>query len=165
MSRLGPAGLSMEAVAREAGCSRSTLYRRGLTIDDLVLRAAASLIFRVEEGGPDQLRMSAFARTSILANRDSLAGVMMLSSEAVRGTELGRRYLAEVFEPLRERRRELLEMAMDRGELAADTDLDLLMDLLAGGLLFRATHAEIETDLSDRITSMLMRGVSPDPRQ
>jgi hypothetical protein len=45
-------------------------------------------------------------------------------------------------------------------ELRAGTDVDLLLDVIAGGLLFRAAHhPELEPDLPERLATLLRDGV------
>jgi hypothetical protein len=84
--------------------------------------------------------------------------------EAVRRTELGRRYLDEVFGPIRRERTDHLERAIASGEIRADVDASLIQDMIAGTLLFRAVHhPEPEADLAQRITSILRDGVGPRP--
>jgi hypothetical protein len=85
--------------------------------------------------------------------------------ETIRGTDLGRRYFEEAFGPLRLERAEFLSRAVTNGEIRSDVDIDLLLDIVTGTLLFRAVHhPNLETDLPEKLMAILAGGVVPGTR-
>jgi hypothetical protein len=87
----------------------------------------------------------------------------VLMDETIRGTDLGERYFDEAFGPLRLERAEFLSRAVANGEIRPDIDIDLLLDMVTGTLLFRAVHhPTAEDDLPERLMDILARGVSPE---
>jgi AcrR family transcriptional regulator len=161
----GPASVSIDAVARDVGCARSSIYRRFPTKESLITEAA-----RTHFGSPPSpeggslLDRIAINRAASFGEPASVLAITLLMGEAVRGTEMGRRYLDEVIGPIRLQRTELLTKAISNGEIQADTDIGLLQDIIVGALLFRiAHHPEPEEDLARRITAILSDGVRPRP--
>jgi AcrR family transcriptional regulator len=161
----GPAGVSIDAVAREVGCSRSSLYRRHASKDDLIMEAALGQFESpAVPDGSSLLDWVASSRAALFSEPASVLAMTWLMAEAVRGTELGRRYLGEVFGPIRRERTSHLLRAIASGEIKADIDASLIQDMIAGTMLFRAVHhPEPEADLAERITVILRDGVSPRP--
>jgi AcrR family transcriptional regulator len=161
LARLGPSGVSIDAVAREVGCSRSSLYRRHASKESLILAAALGQFGPQavpDDGG--SLEWVTRSRAESFREPAFVLAVCLLMDEALRGTELGRRYLEEVFGPLRLERAGFLSKAVANGEIRPDADIDLLLDVISGALLFRAAHhRETESDLADRLTAMLLDGV------
>lgn len=161
LGRDGPSGVSIDAIAREVGCSRSSIYRRHASKEALILDTSMELF------GPPVERIEGHLLESVTAIRAgsfhetaSALAMTMFMDEAIRGTELGRRYLAEVFETLRRDRMAVLSEAVQQGEIRADADIDLLLDAVSGTLLFRrAHHVEPEPDLSARLARLLLDGV------
>lgn len=161
VGRVGPARVSIEGVAREAGCSKSSIYRRGLSREDLILESIAT-VWLVDEEPEHPFEAIVKTRARSFGDQAYALAVLMLMDEAVRGTDLGRRYLPEAFGPLRQGRAELLATAVTRGEVRADVDGDLLLDVVAGALLFRRAHHQgPETDLADRLVALLYEGIKP----
>ncbi len=161
VSRVGPARISIEGVAREAGCSKSSLYRRGLSRESLILESIAT-VWLVEEEPEHPFEAIVRTRAQSFRDRAYALAIVMLIDEALRGTELGKRYLSEAFGPLRQGRADHLASAMDLGEVRADVDADLLLDVVTGALLFRtAHHPGPEPDLADRLVALLRDGIKP----
>jgi hypothetical protein len=66
-------------------------------------------------------------------------------------------YLEQFVEPRREATRQLLVRAVERGEIAADTDLDLSLDLLYGPIYHRLLHGH--APLSERFAQQVVDAV------
>jgi AcrR family transcriptional regulator len=165
LASAGPAGVSIDSVAREVGCSRSSLYRRHASKESLILEVALRQFESpAVPNDSSLLDWVASSRAASFSEPASVLAITWLMEEAVRGTELGRRYIEEVFGPIRRERTGHLARAIASGEIRADVDASLLQDLIAGTLLFRAVHhPEPEADLVARITAILREGVGPRP--
>jgi AcrR family transcriptional regulator len=164
LGTVGPGQVSIDAVAREVGCSRSSIYRRYPTKESLIMAAARTQF--ASPGTPaegDLLEWAIRSRESSFRDMPAVLAVTFLMDRALRGTDLGALYLKEVFGAARLERAGLLSEAISRGELRPDVDADLLLDVITGALLFRvAHHPEAEPDLAEKLIRMLACGVVPD---
>lgn len=158
----GISGFSIEGVAREVGCSKTSIYRRYGTRENLILEAAIYLLTPGDPpiGAHGMLAWLIESRITQLSHPAYVAAAAMLMDEATRGTELGKRYIAEVFEPLRRKRIAIAKRAIAAGELRPDADLNLLLDAISGTLLFRTGHrAEADAQLPERLAAFFANGV------
>jgi AcrR family transcriptional regulator len=134
----GYGGLSIEAVAAEAGVGKTTIYRRYPTKRDLVV-AALNDATTVELAPPTADARTAIrhligqvVRVLVAAN-----GVRILGSYLVeegREPELREDFRARVLEPRRAMLVELLQGAVERGEVRADVDVDVVSEVLIGSV-------------------------------
>jgi AcrR family transcriptional regulator len=133
---------TIEGVAARAGVGKQTIYRWWPTRAALVMEAyEARVLTRTLEPDTGSLR-----RDVCLA-LPHIAGVFRTTGAAGIVTRLAAeshqdRDLREAFQRFMENRRammrRILQRGRDRGELAPEADLELLIDLLYGPLLFRA---------------------------
>jgi AcrR family transcriptional regulator len=160
----GPGGVSIDAVAREVGCSRSSIYRRYPSKESLILAATVERFGPRDSGAQDGRQLESVIRNRAASLREPafVLAWTVLMDETIRGTDLGKRYFAEAFGPLRLERAEFLSRAVANGEIRPDVDLDLLLDIVTGTLLFRAVHhPKLETDLPEKLMAILAGGVVP----
>jgi AcrR family transcriptional regulator len=160
----GPGGISIDAVAREVGCSRSSIYRRYPSKESLILAATIERFGPRDSGAHDGRQLESVIRNRAASLREPafVLAWTVLMDETIRGTDLGRRYFEEAFGPLRLERAEFLSRAVANGEIRPDVDLDLLLDIVTGTLLFRAVHhPKAEPDLPERFMAILAGGVVP----
>ncbi len=145
-------GLSVETVAERAGVAKSTLYRRYPGKADLVLAAvswARSSDEPVLDTGSlrgDLLELARRLRAKFTTDEASQMITALMAAAASR-PDLAKAHKAFVAE-----RRQLgiqaLRRAVERGDLAADTDLDLLLDLVGGPIFYRAfvSHGPLDDE-------------------
>ena len=134
-------GLSVDAVRQRAGVGKATIYRRFPDKAALV-RAAMEHLHR-DLGLPDTgtlredlaslwdlaMRLTPTPRARLMLPR--------LLVDAVDDPELFEVFHATLVETRREAMRTLLRRGIDRGELRADADVELLVDMVAGPLIYR----------------------------
>ena len=168
----GLPGFTIEAIARQAGASKATIYRHwgsaaALLIDamDTTFRPLAapttgrlrSDLTQLLDGFVAMLRDTPFPRLMAAfidaAERDpTLAG-----------------YHAELTQRRREPLLEVLERARDRGEIPATVDLELAVDLLAGPFFYnrfiahRPIPGHFVANVVDHVLAA-MSCVAPDER-
>jgi AcrR family transcriptional regulator len=162
LSELGPAGLTVEGVAREVGCAKASIYRRFGSREGLVLATAQTLFGPVSAPEEDNL-VGAAARLWEAASEGEafVPAASVLMAETSRRTELGRMCLEQIWMPMRIAGMQRLEAAVGRGELSSDADLDLVLDVLAGTALFRASRRTgPEPDLPARLVRLLTCGAN-----
>jgi AcrR family transcriptional regulator len=148
----GLAAVSMDAVAARAGVSKATIYRWWPTKETLALDAL------YHEWAVPPARDTGSLRgdlLSLLRPWARLAGrrpygraIAALVTEAQTNPEFAREYRERFLEPRRDLARAVLRRAIDRGEIPADTKMDVALDLLYGPLYHRLLHGH--APLNDR---------------
>ena len=142
LAEVGPTALSVEEVASRAGVGKTTIYRRFPTKDDLVVASLASL----NESLPTEI-----AEGTV---RDVLVGMVIgwwaQQEDGNQSGQLFHRVLAhaknnpqmfcafydQVIEPRRELYRSAIQQGVGRGELRADTDVELMTTLIISSSVY-----------------------------
>jgi AcrR family transcriptional regulator len=139
VAEVGVERTTIDEIASRSGVAKTTIYRHFASKQVLVVEAvhACSHIPVVTDTGSlRDVLISCFSGTT-KASDDGRLGDMMLSlmDAAQRDPELGRLVRAQT-----DQRRRLattvIERAVARGDLPADVDVDLLVTLLAGPLIY-----------------------------
>ncbi|MFF8288999.1 TetR/AcrR family transcriptional regulator [Streptomyces sp. NPDC016309] len=167
LAEVGYGKLSLEAVARRAGTGKAAIYRRwpskeAMTID-LVVQVSVTAADTPDTGS---LRgdVLAYLTETDQALRHPLVARILPDLLAARSyhpgiaTTLGER----IGEGRRAKVGALLDRAVQRGELPADTDLDLCLDFLAGPLYWATTVRRAPADpallarMTDKVVAALV---------
>jgi len=140
LAEVGYLDVSVAEVARRAGVSKPTVYRRWARKSQLVVEALVTQML------PDTETPSSSAAEELLALTEQLISILTstplgrvlpgLVAEMAADPELARSYRDLVIGPNRSRWRAAVERGIARGELASDTDVDLVLNALAGPLYF-----------------------------
>lgn len=165
----GLAGLTLDGVAERAGCSKATIHRRWPTKLRLVVEAVAQLPPLPERDTGSlagDLRALLRAFVDILAATPLSRVMPVLVGERAHDAEL-RGLLTPLLEARRDPLRRALERAIERGELAPHTDLELTIDLLIGPLLARLffSAARLTRAHADRIVDAALAGLGARKRR
>jgi AcrR family transcriptional regulator len=168
LGRSGFNGLTVDAVAKRAGVSPGSVYRRWPTKADLVVAAYNITIGPVEP--PDTGSLDTDLRNLAPSLYDFFCGAhgRMLAS-MVTGAGDDEAVTAVVQEVTAHRRagmRRMLERAVERGDMSPNWDLDFAMDLIVGPLWTRllVTREEITLDVIARFVeaaARILRGRDP----
>lgn len=152
----GFAGLSVDAIARRSGVARTTIYRHWSTLAEIAHEAAMSTVGIKAVPDTGDSRADLRAHIGALADKlnHSAWGRMLpvLVDAAGRDPEileLQRQFTAE-------RRTAAMAIAragVERGEIRADVDLDLVGEMLVGAIFTRhlVTHLPITDDFLDAL--------------
>ena len=160
--------LTMEAVRARAGVGKATIYRRWQSKEELVRDAIVSL--HEDLGTPDtgSLRgdYAELARMVLASAERSGAATFAprLLAESVGNPELHRIFYAHLVEPRRRVTHEMLEQAVARGEIRDDVDLELVVDLLAGPVVYRLliTGGDLDSLFgAEQQLDALIKGLAP----
>ncbi len=146
----GYEGLTIEAVAEQAGVAKSTIYRRYTDKADLLL-AAVECSTDGESASPDtgsladDLYLIAQHLRRVLTTTD--AGKTLPATIAAMARHPA---LAEAHQAFLSRRRQAalaaVERGIARGDVAEHTDPDLLVDMVAGPIFYRTFVRRTEVD-------------------
>jgi len=165
--RTGTAGLTIEAIAAEAGVGRQTIYRwwpsKGAVLADALIRHARVLVPE-RDTGSFAGDLAAFLSDSFAGLADeALAGRLRQIVAAAQQDEHVARVLADFTAVRRAALRALLERGRDAGELAPDADLDMLVDMAYGVLYYRLLvgHAPLDEKAARSLAGELARSGLP----
>ena len=117
LGEVGLGAFSLDAVAQRADVARSTVYRHWPDRERLLLDTIA-------EHGP------------VAGDGRTRAMLLTMLAEAARDPQVATLH-ARLTEARRDLLRRLVARAVDRGELPADVDVELLLDDLAAGVVHR----------------------------
>ena len=138
---VGYRSLTMEAVRDRAGVGKATIYRRWHSKEELVRDAIVFMHDELEAPDTGSLRgdYEGMARAVVAASRRSGAATFMprLLGDAANDPELHAIFYEHLVAPRRRHTRVILERAVARGELRGDLDLELVIDLFAGPVVYR----------------------------
>lgn len=162
----GFAGMSVEAVAARAGVGKATIYRRWPSKEELVIDAIAQVFAeapRPETGNVRDDLVQIGRELHALMSSDVTGGVFpAMSAEVARSSRLGRLYGERVIGPRRATLAEALRRGIKRGELPADTDVELAIDLVVGAFLLRRLTRRLrrsDPTLPDRAVDIVLAGL------
>jgi AcrR family transcriptional regulator len=150
LSGPGTDGLTIDAIAAEAGVGRQTIYRwwpsKGAVVADALARHAR-VVVPERETGSFTGDLAAFLTDSFagLENERYADRLRQIVAEAQHDEHVAQ-VLADFTAVRRAALRALLERGRTAGELAADADLDMLVDMAYGVLYYRLLigHAPLD---------------------
>lgn len=171
LAESGYARLTTAAVAKRAGVSTATLYRRWPSKRDLLL-AAAEQIAESEAADVDTGTTEGDLRELFAHKRRMLSGrigatFIALVGESAHDPELATILRASVFDPTREHLRLILDRAQARGEQVpanARTAAHLVVGTLLARIAFGSVDGEIGM-LSEDDADLLIHAIAGDAPQ
>ncbi|TFH20139.1 MAG: TetR/AcrR family transcriptional regulator [Acidimicrobiales bacterium] len=159
---VGIHGMSMDDLARRAGVSKATIYRRWPSKEALVLDALAHAIrpFDLVDSGSLLGDLEAYLRE--LGHRMQTGRTSDVLPDLISASARDAALRESLDEWVRHRRLPLntiLGRAVQRGELAADADIDTIIDALIGAFMYRRllSHAPLD----EAFVSALLHVVLP----
>lgn len=136
----GIEGLTIEAIAGEACVGKTTIYRRWESKEELVAAALDRkyAIPEIPDLGDVVEELQTVLSTVRSFMSSSLAGKILprMMGEVAGGSTLGKLYMEQVIAPRRKLLVGLIQRGIDRGQLTADTDPELLVDGIMGATIF-----------------------------
>ena len=159
--------LTIEEVARRAGATKPAIYRRWPTRQHLALAALAVRLgdSPVPDTGCTLCDLGEGIGVFLAAFREIRPGVLgALFADCARVPELRDAFLATLFDPPREAVGQMLERAVARGDLRADVDRGLVLDMLSSVVHYRALfgHAPITDVEVEQAVEVLLSGIAVD---
>jgi len=161
--------LSIEAVAADAKVSKATVYRWWPTKAALVADAFSASVER-ELQFPDTgslrgdvARQMRRVIRLFRSPRGKIVAALLAGGQS--DPELIEAFRERFLWPKRRQAYKTLQRGIDRGEIPAETDLDLLLDSLYGPIYMRflIRHAELKEDFADQLCSLILRSCASKP--
>lgn len=144
-------------VSRETGVSRTTLYRHWSSPSELISDAWARVapsneVSHTADLEKDLVELFVAVRDVVesATMRRSLPALLAAAQDDPVISKLHADFVRSRRRPILDR----LEVAVEEGELAADADLDLLVDLLSGPLFYRRLLRREHTS-DERVAAMV----------
>jgi AcrR family transcriptional regulator len=148
----GWAAVTMDAVAGRAGVSKATIYRWWPTKETLALDALYRewKVADPPAGGHGSLQADLLSIlrpwVRLLRKRSYGCVIAALIAEAQMDPTFAAEYRARFVEPRRNQARTIFGRAIEHGAIAADTNVELALDLLYGPLYHRLLHGHASLD-------------------
>jgi AcrR family transcriptional regulator len=161
--------LTIESIAAQAGVGKATVYRWWPTKAQLVVEALGSRleILPVESTGELKADVQALIHRAIETfTKSPLSHVLPEMATDLDGDPDARAQLVKIFGPARAGNLGLLYSAAGRAELPYDVDAGLLLDIIAGTVLYRRLlgrrlSSTMVEQLTDFIVDMHLPRSSP----
>jgi AcrR family transcriptional regulator len=160
------ADLSIEAIAADAGVGKATVYRWWTSKGALVVDAFVSSIedeLHFPDSGSVQRDMSLQMKEFVeLLNSPVGRIVAALLAAGQHDPELMQEFRARFLRRRRQEAYQTLQRGIDRGELPHGLDLDLILDLLYGGIYMRflIRHDELSERYVGDVCRVILQGAS-----
>jgi AcrR family transcriptional regulator len=164
VAEVGIHDFRMDDVAERAGVGKAAIYRRYRSKDELVTATVAALVseITVPDTGSTREDLLALMRDAVEVYRDPVkAGVMpSLVGAMPQRPELARAIRDGFLAQRRAALRAVLDRGVARGDLRADLDVELALDVLGGALFYRLliTGGPIDADLAEGVAELVLRG-------
>ncbi|MFE1775155.1 TetR/AcrR family transcriptional regulator [Streptomyces sp. NPDC059008] len=166
LAERGYEGLTVEGVAQRSGVNKTTIYRwwpsKGALLG-AALTGARRLDVELPDTGSLQGDLEALLRTVVtLLTVQPSSDIAVSALGAVTHSPELAGHVRDFFADRIDRERPVFDRAVARGELAADADPMLLVDLLAGAAWLRVVLRQlpVEKDFVSRAVSTVLNGAS-----
>ena len=167
LAEVGYGRLSIDAVAKRAGVGKAAIYRRWRSKLDMTVALTSEVaVAAIDVPDTGSLRgdIRQYLDNACEAIAHPLARHIIpdLLAEATRNPALADALVPTLRTPRRAKVAVLFQRAVKRGELAADSDLEMCMDFLAGPLYWRlaVVHTQTGEDYLDRLTDRILAALT-----
>ncbi|WP_433331180.1 TetR/AcrR family transcriptional regulator [Spirillospora sp. CA-294931] len=167
LAESGYHALRVDAVAEGAGVAKTTIYRRWpskqeMVMDALSMRLGETRLQDTDDPVADLRRLTAVVYGQ-LAEDGADRTFPLLLAELLQFDELATVYRARFVEPARSRARYLIRRAVDRGQIRAEIDPEVLMDAVISPVLYRplAIGGTAGPEFGLAVLDLVMTGARP----
>jgi AcrR family transcriptional regulator len=164
LEEYGYRAMTIEAIAARAGVGKQTIYRWLPSKAAVVLEAfTANAATQIPQPDTCSLRsdLQEFFAASLQAGRERATGPILrsLMAESLLDPEFAVQFQRIFIQARRDSLAELLKRGLQRGELAPDTDISFLLDLVYGAIWYRVLiqHAVLDEKFMQQMLDMIMR--------
>ena len=167
LSRDGYERTSIDLVARDAGVTRPTVYRRWPSKDELVIAAVANQIKGSVHEPTGDLRRDLMDQAESLVERwSSNHYVGMLGTAIVERRHhpaIYEQLLEKLVEPRRRQMRDILETAQTNGQARPDLDIEVIVAMFVGSFyaMTIAGRWEEGENWATRLTDTILAVIAP----
>ncbi|MDB4892532.1 MAG: hypothetical protein JWL61_4387 [Gemmatimonadetes bacterium] len=158
---------AMDGIAARAGVGKATVYRRWSSKEALVADAIERIMVSrvVPDTGTTRGDLRAVMRDTMRMYHDPQTTALLsgLVAAMARSEQIADAVRSGFVAARRETTRQVIERGIERGDLRANTDIQLALDLLSGPLLLRAliTGAPIDERLVRGVADAVLAAFAP----
>jgi AcrR family transcriptional regulator len=170
LAERGLAGVTIEGIAARAGVAKQTIYRWwdskiDILFDSLIADADEHFTTPGHGDLSRDLRDYLGQLAVFLTTSDAGAVFRALAGQAQHDPAVAARFQAQVLTPQRERDRAPFLAAINRGQLAACTDIDLAVDQVVGPVYYRVliTGQSVTAAFTDALVDRYLAGITHPP--
>lgn len=167
----GYQALTIEGIAERAGVGKTTIYRRFSTVEEIIVRAFGEMDLVVEIPDTGSTRED-LVRLGHAFRDQAMAAVMFPVMGQIVGTALSNPAVLDAFrehlmKPRQASIRKILERGVERGDVRPDIDIELITDLIPGGIIFHKLFQippdeQLPDDYPDRVLDTIWNGIKAD---
>lgn len=171
IGEVGYAKLTIEAIAARAGVGKQTIYRwwpsKGAVVFDSLLALSEGPDGGIDlpDTGDIEADLKAVMRATAAEFSDPAfeAPIRALNTEIINDPDLAALYREKMDHPMREAKRRRLRAAQRAGQLDADADLDLFIDVLRAPLAQRwlLRSGPLDDAFADALVDAALRAFRP----
>ncbi|MCI2420384.1 TetR/AcrR family transcriptional regulator [Saccharopolyspora sp. K220] len=172
IGEIGYGKLTIEAIAARAGVGKQTIYRWWPSKGAVVFDSLLALSEQADGAGivlPDTGDIEADLKTVLRATAAEFADpefekpIRALNTEIINDRELAAAYREKMAAPMTEAKKQRLRSAQRAGQLAADADLDLFLDVLYAPLTQRwlLRSGPLDDAFADALVETALRAFRP----
>ncbi|NEW40103.1 TetR/AcrR family transcriptional regulator [Nocardia cyriacigeorgica] len=171
IAEVGYAKVSIEAIAARAGVGKQTIYRwwpsKGAVIFDsfLALSEGTDTDVTLPDTGDLRADLTLVMRATVaeFAEPAFENPIRALNTEIINDAELAEQYRTTLARPVEEAKKARLRSAQQAGQLAADADLDLVLEVLYAPLFQRWLHRSgpLTPEYADSLVEVTLRAFAP----
>lgn len=157
--------ITVEGIAKQAGVSKATIYKwwpnKAAVAADSFFAAASEQIAEPDTGSVEEDLFIHLQKLSDFLATDKGRIITELIAEGQFDPEVAKAYQTRYFQPRRAASKAILERGVVRGELKANLDLELSVDLIFAPLFYRLliTRAEINPDILRNMIVYALEGL------
>ena len=138
LERVNYSSLTIEAVAERSGVAKTTIYRwwkhkSELVFDAFIAKTETLFEFDLTKSIHKNFVQQLLTLTSVLDSSVGRALLMVISERKEAAAEFVHAYLA----PRRAETKKMLQTGIDKGEIQADIDFDVILDMLYGPIFLK----------------------------
>lgn len=171
IDEVGYAKTSIEAIAARAGVGKQTIYRwwpsKGAVIFDsfLALSEGSDHEMTLPDTGDLRADLRQVMRATVAEFADPAfeKPIRALNTEIINDPNLAELYRDKLARPVDEAKKARLRSAQDAGQLAADADLDLVLEVLYAPLFQRwlLRTGPLTPEYADSLVELTLRAFAP----
>jgi len=162
----GYASITIEGIAARAKVAKTTIYRwwstKAAIFMELYNKLAAQMLTGLDTGSVEQdlynLLRGLFKLFSTTSAGSAMVGMI---AEAQSSPEFAKVFQEQFMVHRRNVTRKILERGVERGELLAELDIDLAIDIISGPIWYRLLqgHAPLDEHFADSVIHQVLFGI------
>src|SRR5699024_6124608 len=134
----GYTDLTIEAIAARASVGKTTIYRWWTSKEELVLDAyLMQMEIQFDFNAKEPLQqgfLNNMKKLTYVLNSNLGRAVAMIVTE---DDDIADKFYTEYLKPRRTQSKDILSLAVERGDIKSSVDLDMMLDMLYGPIYFR----------------------------